>query len=147
MRTGTIECPDCLGRGVQQVTYGRGKFNVACQRCHAAGRIPAAPPRRIQLRRTAGFCLQVTSRAANGRPAIKVDRSTRWGNPYPVSPEQTAAQVVEAFRACLLQWTPQQREEYLAPLRDRNLACWCPHPQPGQPDICHASVLLELANA
>lgn len=28
----------------------------------------------------------------------------------------------------------------------RDLACWCPLPEPGQPDHCHAGVLLELAN-
>lgn len=32
-------------------------------------------------------------------------------------------------------------------LRGKNLACWCPWPVPGQPDYCHASVLLEIANA
>ena len=32
-------------------------------------------------------------------------------------------------------------ELYLAPLRGKNLACWCPLDQP-----CHADVLLELAN-
>ncbi len=33
-------------------------------------------------------------------------------------------------------------EHYLAELRGRDLACWCPLDQP-----CHADVLLELANA
>lgn len=32
-------------------------------------------------------------------------------------------------------------------LGGRNLACWCPLPADGEPDICHAAVLLELANA
>lgn len=31
-------------------------------------------------------------------------------------------------------------------LADRDLMCWCPLPAPGQPDHCHAAVLLELAN-
>lgn len=31
-------------------------------------------------------------------------------------------------------------------LAGKNLACWCPLPAPGEPDICHAAVLLELAN-
>jgi hypothetical protein len=34
----------------------------------------------------------------------------------------------------------------LATLRGKNLACWCAEPEPGQPDMCHAAVLLELAN-
>lgn len=31
-------------------------------------------------------------------------------------------------------------------LRGHNLACWCPLPAPGEPDHCHAAVLLEIAN-
>jgi hypothetical protein len=32
-------------------------------------------------------------------------------------------------------------------LGGKNLACWCALPEPGDPDLCHAAVLLELANA
>lgn len=35
--------------------------------------------------------------------------------------------------------------EHIGELAGRDLACWCPLPQPGQPDHCHASVLLHLA--
>ncbi|HEX5568070.1 MAG TPA: DUF4326 domain-containing protein, partial [Streptomyces sp.] len=38
-------------------------------------------------------------------------------------------------------------EEIRAELRGRDLMCWCPLPAPGEPDHCHAAVLLELANA
>jgi len=32
-------------------------------------------------------------------------------------------------------------------LRGRNLACWCHLPtEPHEPDMCHAAVLLEIAN-
>jgi hypothetical protein len=31
----------------------------------------------------------------------------------------------------------------LPTLRGKNLACWCPLPEPGKPDVCHAAVLLE----
>lgn len=31
-------------------------------------------------------------------------------------------------------------------LGGRDLACWCPLPAPGEPDHCHAAVLLSLAN-
>jgi hypothetical protein len=32
-------------------------------------------------------------------------------------------------------------------LAGRDLACWCPLPErPGQPDHCHAAVLLAIAN-
>lgn len=39
-------------------------------------------------------------------------------------------------------WMPGERfARWLAPLRGRDLGCWCP---PGQP--CHATVLLEISN-
>lgn len=31
-------------------------------------------------------------------------------------------------------------------LAGRDLGCWCPLPAPGQPDLCHAAVLLAVAN-
>jgi hypothetical protein len=37
-------------------------------------------------------------------------------------------------------------QDGLPNLASHDLACWCTLPEPGQPDICHATVLLELAN-
>jgi hypothetical protein len=31
-------------------------------------------------------------------------------------------------------------------LRGHDLACWCPLPEPGQLDLCHASTLIYYAN-
>jgi Domain of unknown function (DUF4326) len=31
-------------------------------------------------------------------------------------------------------------------LAGRDLACWCPLPAAGEPDLCHAAVLLDVAN-
>jgi hypothetical protein len=31
-------------------------------------------------------------------------------------------------------------------LTGRDLLCWCPLPEPGEPDHCHAVVLIELCN-
>ncbi|MFI2078596.1 DUF4326 domain-containing protein [Streptomyces triculaminicus] len=31
-------------------------------------------------------------------------------------------------------------------LGGRDLVCWCPLPEPGETDYCHAAVLLQLAN-
>lgn len=41
-----------------------------------------ARPFRLQLSRAKGFNLQAHSMAANGLPAVKVDRTTQWGNPF-----------------------------------------------------------------
>ena len=65
---------------------------------------------------------------------VKVDRSTRWGNPFVVGRDGDRAQCVALFRALP---APDDLEE----LRGKNLACWCPLDEP-----CHADVLLDLAN-
>lgn len=33
-----------------------------------------------------------------------------------------------------------------AELAGRDLACWCPLPRPGEPDLCHGGILLGAAN-
>ena len=38
-------------------------------------------------------------------------------------------------------------EDVKRELRGKNLACWCPLPASGEPDHCHAAVLLQVANA
>lgn len=113
-------------------------------------------PQRIQLSRAKGWRMPAG--------AVKVDRSTRWGNPFtvaqcreagfPGSDEQLAARCVEAFRVWLgpmwrNNWDGPESEAARAKilnnirdLRGKDLACWC---KPGSP--CHADVLLEIANA
>jgi hypothetical protein len=112
------------------------------------------PPHRIQLRRTPGWRLPAD--------AVKVDRSTPWGNPFVVGRDGTAAECVEAFgflageKAGLdllsrmpvpesgLDATLQTLKALAAdptPLRGKHLACWCALDQP-----CHADVLLRLVN-
>ena len=99
-------------------------------------------PVRLQLSRTKGFNLQTYSRAVNGLPAVNCARPGKWGNPYRVGtcliPDARTA--VEVFAANL----PLTFKGY--ELRGKNLACWCHLPAAGEPDICHAAVLLELAN-
>lgn len=101
-------------------------------------------PVRIQLSRAKGFRLQEASLAINGLPAVKVDRTTKWGNPWSVQDGLTAAEAVEKFRCRevdLLAMAPSRHAHEMEHLRGKNLACWC---KPDAP--CHASVLLELAN-
>ena len=86
-------------------------------------------PRRIQLRRTAGW------RKPPG--AVVVSRPSRWGNPFPVGPDRSAAEAVARYR----RWIEPQVDEVRAALAGRDLCCWCPLGAP-----CHADVLLELAN-
>ena len=90
-------------------------------------------PRRIQLQRTRGWRMPANT--------SKVDRTGKWGYPFPVGPARTAAEAVELFRNYLLE-TPGLLAAARATLKGRNLGCWC---KPGAP--CHADVLLQLANA
>jgi hypothetical protein len=97
-------------------------------------------PVRIQLSRRKGFNLQAASLITNGRLAVNVTRPTRFGNPFKIGVcGHTAASAVAAYREQLVRTTPRLAHA-LAPLRGKNLACWCAPDAP-----CHADVLLELA--
>lgn len=108
-------------------------------------------PVRIQRRRTRGWRMPAG--------AVYVGRPTVWGNEWTpdgyvaatgsriVHPTAIMKICVAAYRAWLLgepHWAhgsvlPPVPD--LAPLRGRDLACWCPLGVP-----CHADVLLEVAN-
>jgi hypothetical protein len=102
----------------------------------------------VQLRRAKGW------RPAN---TVKVDRTTLFGNPFSVK-ENGHDHAVSLHRAWLLGRSNgkdlskellQRRKavlEGLPAVRGKNLACWCPLPENGEPDNCHAALLLELAN-
>jgi hypothetical protein len=107
-------------------------------------------PIRIQLKRTKGWKMPPNT--------VKVDRSTKWGNPFKVGSQfvrpkmkpgggqivntvydnEHAVQLYKRFtaREVALQIAAYQE------LRGKNLACWC---KPGTP--CHADVLLKIANS
>jgi hypothetical protein len=53
----------------------------------------------------------------------------------------SAKDAVVVFSEWLMLMDSKKKEKYLAPLRGKNLACWCKLDQP-----CHADVLLWLAN-
>jgi len=97
----------------------------------------------------------------NGLPIVKVDRTTVFGNPYRVGIHaDTAEDVVELLRFAisLCQDGVELFEDdpaiikvrrmlvELPSLRGKNLACWCKRPEHGEPDVCHAALLIDLAN-
>jgi hypothetical protein len=101
-------------------------------------------PERIQLSRRKGWRMPENT--------VKVDRSTRWGNPFVIGSQVnvgnvsvvcfTRQEAVDAFRGyCEHLIGVRFVADVAAELRGQNLACWCPLDQP-----CHADVLLELAN-
>jgi hypothetical protein len=112
-------------------------------------RATAKRPRRVQLRRAKRWRMPANT--------VKVDRTTLFGNPFSVK-EYGHDRAVALHRAWLtgtsigkelpkeLLQTRRAVLEALPALRGKNLACWCPLPGHGKPDICHAALLLELAN-
>lgn len=82
---------------------------------------------------------------------LKVDRSTRWGNPMRACDGYPPAQAVSDYRLLVTGvgasefnakfGMPPALTDIKYSLAGRNLACWC---RIGQP--CHADVLLEIAN-
>lgn len=98
-------------------------------------------PKRIQLRRSKGWKMPAG--------AVKVDRTTRWGNPFTAAECGSVAIAVANHR----RWmrgeipapgapVPPSAEAIRAALAGRDLACWCPMDGP-----CHADLLLTIANA
>ena len=79
---------------------------------------------------------------AVARGAVRVDRRTRFGNPFVIGRDGTREQVVERYRADL--WRRIRTGEVslaeLAALAHKPLACWC---WPRRP--CHAEVLARAA--
>lgn len=104
-------------------------------------------PERIQLSRAKGWRMPENT--------VKVDRTTKWGNPFvpgkeaPLGP--TKGSVVQDKRHAFVLYrsmaplNPALIAAARAELAGRNLACWCGREDPYE-DACHAAVLLELAN-
>jgi hypothetical protein len=107
-------------------------------------------PMRLQLKRTKGFRLT----SPNGLPIVKVDRSTKWGNPFVVGQEHIylPGRIIQDRRHAwrnYLGFAPQNARLVAAAraeLVGKNLACWCPLPDAYEHDCCHAAVLLKIAN-
>lgn len=105
-------------------------------------------PVRIQLKRTKGWKMPLNT--------VKVDRSTKWGNPFvpgkPVPFGPLQGRIVEDKRHAFTLYrsfaplNPTLIATAKAELRGKNLACWCGQDDPYE-DQCHAAVLLEIANS
>jgi hypothetical protein len=115
-------------------------------------------PRRIRLQRSKGWRLADATNNPNG--VVRVDRATRWGNPYRVVPAPTTIAAcdrlaeTDRFVVCDRNVAVALFEDDLTDgnltftvddvrreLAGRDLACWCPIPGP-----CHVDVLLCIAN-
>ena len=85
---------------------------------------------------------------------IKIDRTTKWGNPFkigssaahPVTGKRVKIDTSETSIALYKAWLKTVEGKAVAAaarreLKGRNLACWC---KPGSP--CHGEILLRVAN-
>lgn len=108
-------------------------------------KIMANSPSRVQLSRAKGWRMPPGT--------VKVDRSTKWGNPFIVGRHGTRTKCVDLFTrmmaglVCLSTDNVSEQvayrntvEHHLGELVGRNLACWCPLGKP-----CHADALLMVA--
>lgn len=73
---------------------------------------------------------------------VRIDRKTKWGNPFFMRSESERAQVIEQFRTYL--WAEIQAGRItlteLATLKDKRLGCHC------APKACHGDVLSTAAD-
>jgi hypothetical protein len=104
-------------------------------------------PRRIRLSRAKGFRLP--------EDGVSVARPTKWGNPFVVGRDGTAADCVELYRKliggliCLSCRAPVAAQQAAAralardwrELAGKRLACWCRLDRP-----CHADILCEAVD-
>lgn len=109
-------------------------------------------PDRIRLSRARGWRLPAS--------AVKVDRSTRFGNPFIVGQDGTAIECLYLYgllvsgymcvshgaqcarrQEAALEALRHEKKAGWATLRGKHLACWC---RIGAP--CHGDLLIEVAN-
>jgi hypothetical protein len=100
-------------------------------------------PRRVVLSRAKGWRMPANT--------VKIDRTTKWGNPFVIGKDGTREECIALYRRFVADNSAIRRGDVLAArklvaehvdeLKGKNLACWCPLDGP-----CHADVLLELAN-
>ena len=112
-------------------------------------------PVRLQLSRRKGFKLK----SPNGLPVVKVDRTTKWGNPFKVDRWNDAGMCVKKYKQFVENniWSWPNKHDIKENLNGKNLACWCHlcevHAK-GKPfdvdcsacDPCHADPLGKIAN-
>ena len=71
--------------------------------------------------------------------AVCIERTTEWGNPFPVRDGRTRDQAIDAFREWALS-DPDYVRAVKRELSGKDLVCCC------KPKRCHGDVLLEIAN-
>ncbi len=78
----------------------------------------------------------------NEPDVVRIDRATKFGNPYLIGPDGNRAEVIGKYRTWLWRAIEDGRIglDELAALDGKRLACWC---RPAKP--CHGDVLARAA--
>lgn len=94
-------------------------------------------PVRVQRSRAAGWRMPENT--------VYVGRGSSWGNPFVVVGGVSGSReyAVQRFREGVEGQVPPLHniKKNLWQIKGKNLACWC-----AKTDLCHADVLLEMAN-
>jgi Domain of unknown function (DUF4326) len=104
---------------------------------------PSAAPVRVTRSRRPGYRMPPNT--------VVVSRPSKYANPHRLPDGLTGAALVVARIEAVAKYKRYALrtftlEEIRADLAGRNLACWCKQPEPGEPDVCHAALLLRWAN-
>lgn len=69
---------------------------------------------------------------------VRIDRSTKWGNPFRIGPGSSREDVIQRYE----QWLQHQSDLLadLHELRGKTLGCWC------APKPCHGDVLVRYVD-
>lgn len=71
--------------------------------------------------------------------AVRIDRRTKWGNPFVISKRCSREESIRKFEKWLLE-RPALVAAVKRELRGKDLVCWC------SPLACHGDVLMRVAN-
>lgn len=69
---------------------------------------------------------------------IRIDRKTKWGNPFIVGVDGTRQQCVDQYREWIM--TQPHLLDSLHEIKGKRLGCWC------HPNLCHGDILAHLAD-
>lgn len=73
---------------------------------------------------------------------VKIDRTTRWGNPYKISNTLSRAQAISLYKQYIVGEILAghiTKEDFLV-LKGKRLGCWC------APLPCHGDILKEIVD-
>ncbi len=83
-------------------------------------------------------CRNLVAWATDRGVYVRIDRRSKWGNPWPIGPDADRAAVIARYEAEYLPTHPELLAE-TPTLAGKVLGCWC------APLPCHGDVLARLA--